>query len=102
MLDIKNIKITNEAKLDLQNIINLNIDIRQLRYLNSFTKEFVEKLELINKNPQMYNLIEDVSIKEMQCRKFAVKDYIVFYSIQKKYIYILRILHKRKSYENLK
>ncbi len=67
----------------------------------SLANKIESNLELLSANPQLGRVPRDNDIKEMGYRYLIVHNYIIFYTIEKKTIYIHRILHGARNYKTI-
>ena len=58
-------------------------------------------LELLSENPQLGRIPRDEDIKKMGYRFLVVQNYIIFYTIESKIIFIHRIIHGARNYKAL-
>ena len=62
----------------------------------------IEKnLELISKNPKSGRIPRDEEIRNMGYRYFIVQNYIIFYTIKSRTIYVHRTLHGARNYKSI-
>ncbi|HED36652.1 MAG TPA: type II toxin-antitoxin system RelE/ParE family toxin [Ignavibacteria bacterium] len=62
----------------------------------------IEKnIELLSENPFLGRTPRDEEIKNLRYRYLIVQDYIVFYTIENKTIFIHRILHGARNYKSI-
>ncbi|MDA3861394.1 MAG: type II toxin-antitoxin system RelE/ParE family toxin [Melioribacteraceae bacterium] len=61
----------------------------------------IEKnLESLSENPLLGRIPRDEEIRNLGYRYFIIKNYIVFYTIEKQVILIHRILHSARNYKS--
>ena len=61
----------------------------------------IEKnLELLSENPLLGRIPRDEEIRNLGYRYIIVKNYIIFYTIEKQVILIHRILHSARNYKS--
>ena len=58
-------------------------------------------LELLSENPQLGRIPRDEDIKKMGYRFLVVQNYIIFYTIETRIIFIHRIIHGARNYKAL-
>ena len=58
-------------------------------------------LELLSENPQLGRIPRDEDIKKMGYRFLVVQNYIIFYTIEAKIIFVHRIIHGARNYKAL-
>lgn len=62
----------------------------------------IEKsIELLAENPMLGRIPRDEDIKNLGYRYLIVENYIVFYTIEERIIFIHRILHGARNYKSL-
>lgn len=62
----------------------------------------IEKnIELLSGNPMLGRIPRDEDIKNLGYRYIIVQNYIVFYTIEERTIFIHRILHGARNYKTL-
>lgn len=62
----------------------------------------IEKnIELLSVNPMLGRIPRDEDIKNLGYRYIIVQNYIVFYTIEERTIFIHRILHGARNYKTL-
>ena len=62
----------------------------------------IEKnLELLSENPKLGRIPRDEEIRNLGYRYIIVQNYIIFYTIEKRTIFIHRILHGARNYKSL-
>jgi len=58
-------------------------------------------LELLSGNPNLGRLPRDEELRNLGYRFLIVKNYIIFYTIEDRTIYVHRILHSARDYKSL-
>lgn len=95
------IEITQEAERDFENIFTYISETLCNR------KAAISMISLLDKNirvlkdmPNSYPTAKDTYLKKMGIRFFAVKNYIVFYTVddEEGKVYIVRILYGRRNW----
>ena len=62
----------------------------------------IEKnLDLLSQNPNLGRIPRDEEIRNLGYRYIIVQNYIIFYTLESKTIYIHRILHGARNYKSL-
>ena len=62
----------------------------------------IEKnLELLSDNPKLGRIPRDEEIRNLGYRYIIVQNYIIFYTIEERTIFIHRILHGARNYKSL-
>lgn len=66
------------------------------------TANKIEKnLELLTENPKLGRIPREEEISNLGFRYLIVQDYLIFYTIDEKTIFIHRILHGARNYKTL-
>ena len=68
---------------------------------NKFADKIEKNLELLSGNPNLGRRPRDEEIRNLGYRYIIVQNYIIFYTIEKKTIFIHRILHGARNYRTL-
>jgi len=68
---------------------------------NAIANKIEKNLELLSENPLLGRIPRDEEIKELGYRYLIVQNYIIFYTIERKTIYIHRILHGARNYKSI-
>ena len=61
------------------------------------------KIAELSLNPKRYQIIDEIIIKKIELRKFAVKNYLIFYKIyeSEKIVKIIRILYAKRNWKEI-
>lgn len=68
---------------------------------NAIANKIEKTLESLSVNPLMGQAPRDEEIRKLKYRYLIVQNYIIFYTIENKTIYIHRILHNKRDYKSL-
>ena len=68
---------------------------------NTIADKIEKDIELLSENPMIGRIPRDEDIKTLGYRYIIVQNYIVFYTIEEKTIFIHRILHGARNYKTL-
>ncbi len=68
---------------------------------NAIATKIEKNLELLSENPLLGRIPRDKEIKKLKYRYLIVQNYIIFYTIENKIIYIHRILHSARDYRSI-
>ena len=68
---------------------------------NTIATKIEKNLELLSENPLLGRIPKDEEIRKLRYRYIIVQNYIVFYTIENKTIYIHRILHSARDYKTI-
>lgn len=94
------IRFLNIAEEDFTEIISFIAADNTKAALNLADK--IEKnLELLSENPLLGKSPSDSDLKLMGYRYLIIENYLIFYTIEKRTIFIHRILHGARNYKSL-
>ena len=65
----------------------------------TLANDIEKNLELLSENPLLGRIPRDAEIKKLGYRYLVVRNYIIFYTIENKTVYIHRILHGAMNYK---
>ena len=68
---------------------------------NTIANKIEKNLELLSENPLLGRKPRDEEIRKLRYRYLIVQNYIIFYTIENKTIYIHRILHSARDYKSI-
>ncbi len=68
---------------------------------NAIATKIEKNLELLSEKPLLGRIPRDEEIRKLRYRYLVVQNYIIFYTIENKKIYIHRILHSVRDYKSL-
>ena len=68
---------------------------------NKLADKIEKNLELLSGNPNLGRIPRDEDIRKLGYRYIIVQNYIIFYTIELKTIFIHRILHGARNYKTL-
>ena len=68
---------------------------------NAIATKIEKNLELLSENPLLGRVPRDEEIRKLRYRYLIVQNYILFYTIENKTIYIHRILHSARDYKSI-
>jgi toxin ParE1/3/4 len=92
------IRLLRIAEEDLAEIISYIAADNQTA-ANKIADKIEKSIELLSENPMLGRIPRDEDIKYLGYRYIIISDYIVFYTIEEKIIYIHRILHSARNYK---
>jgi toxin ParE1/3/4 len=92
------IRLLRIAEEDLTEIISFIAADNQTA-ANKIADKIEKSIELLSENPMLGRIPRDEDIKNLGYRYIIVSDYIIFYTIEEKTIYIHRILHSARNYK---
>jgi len=88
------------AEEDFAEIVSY-IGIDNPKAANAITDKIEKNLELLSENPLLGRIPRDEDIRKLRYRYIIVQNYIIFYTIETKTIYIHRILHSARDYKSI-
>lgn len=94
------IRLLRIAEEDLTEIISF-IAADNLTAANSIADKIEKNIELLSENPLIGRIPRDEDIKNLGYRYIIIQNYIVFYTIEERTIFIHRILHSARNYKTL-
>jgi len=68
---------------------------------NAIANKIEKNLELFSENPLLGRIPRDEEVRKLGYRYLTVQNYIIFYTIENKTIYIHRILHGARDYKSI-
>jgi len=68
---------------------------------NAIANKIEKNLELLSENPLLGRIPRDEEVRKLGYRYLTVQNYIIFYTIENKTIYIHRILHGARDYKSI-
>ncbi len=68
---------------------------------NAIANKIEKNLELLSENPLLGRIPRDEEIRNLRYRYLIVQNYIIFYTIENKNIYVHRILHSARNYKSI-
>jgi toxin ParE1/3/4 len=68
---------------------------------NAIANKIEKNLELLSENPLLGRIPRDEEIRNLRYRYLIVQNYIIFYTIENKTIYVHRILHSARNYKSI-
>ena len=60
-----------------------------------------KEIETLKANPEIYAIIDEDMIRNLEIRKLIIDNYIVFYRIKKDKIQIVRVMYGRRDWVKL-
>jgi toxin ParE1/3/4 len=99
-IDKYQIRLLRIAEEDLTEIISFIAADNPIA-ANSIADKIEKNIELLSENPMIGRIPRDENIKNLGYRYIVVHNYIVFYTIEERAIFIHRILHGARNYKTL-
>ena len=94
------IRLLRVAEEDFNEIISIIADDNPTA-ANSIADKIEKNIELLSENPMLGRTPRDEDIKNLGYRYMIIQNYIVFYTIEERTIFIHRILHGARNYKTL-
>ena len=94
------IRLLRIAEEDLTEIISF-IAVDNPIAANTIADKIEKNIKLISENPMIGRIPRDEDIKNLGYRYLIVQNYIVFYTIEERTIFIHRILHGARNYNTI-
>ena len=88
------------AEEDFAEIVSY-IGVDNPKAANAIANKIEKNLELLSENPLLGRIPRDEEIRKLRYRYLIVQNYIIFYTIETKTIYIHRILHSARDYKSI-
>ncbi len=96
--------VTKPAENDLTDILQyISKELSAPKAASDFLDEVLKCYDNVSANPLMYALCDNDKLKNKNYRKAIIKNYIMFYRIEKQSntIYIMRFIYGRRDYMNI-
>ena len=68
---------------------------------NVIANKIEKNLELLSENPNLGRIPREEEIRNLGYRYLIVQNYLIFYTIEERTIFIHRILHSARNYKTL-
>ena len=94
------VKLLKIAEEDFTEIVSY-IAADNPKAANALASKIEKNLELLCRNPELGRIPRDEEIRSLGYRYIIVQNYIIFYVIEGKTIFIYRILHSARNYKSL-
>lgn len=91
-------------KNDIKDITRyIAVDLNNKKAAHQLTDDILKTIELLKNSPEMYQEYHFIKSLKKKYRYFVVKNYIVFYTVdkKKKEVTIYRALYKKRNLENI-
>lgn len=95
-----NVRLLSIAEEDFTEIISF-IAADNLKAAEDLANKIEINLELLSHNPLLGKTPSDPDIKILGYRYLIIENYLVFYTIEQRTIFIHRILHGARNYKSL-
>lgn len=94
------VRLLGIAEEDLTEIISF-ISADNPTAADAVANKIEKNLELLSKNPNLGRIPREEEIKNLGYRYLIVQNYLIFYTIEEKIIFVHRILHGARNYKTL-
>ena len=94
------IKLLKVAEDDFTEIV-MYISAENINAANKLADKIEKSLLSLTENPKLGRIPRDEDIKQLGYRYLIVENYIIFYTIDQRTIYIHRILHGSRNYKTI-
>lgn len=94
------IRLLNIAEEDFTEIISF-IAADNLTAADAIPNKIEKNLELLSENPNLGRIPREEEIRNLGYRYLIVQNYLIFYTIEERTIFIHRILHGARNYKTL-
>lgn len=94
------IRLLNIAEEDFTEIISF-IAADNLTVTDAIANKIEKNLELLSENPNLGRIPREEEIRNLGYRYLIVQNYLIFYTIEERTIFIHRILHGARNYKTL-
>ena len=88
------------AEEDFADIVSF-IEVDDVNAAEAIASRIERNLELLSKNPLLRRIPRDEEIRNLGYRYIIVQNYIIFYKVEEKTVFIHRILHGARNYKSL-
>ncbi len=68
---------------------------------DAIAKKIEKNLELLSENPKLGRIPREDEIRNLGYRYLIIQNYLIFYTMEEKTIFIHRILHGARNYRSL-
>ncbi|MBU2494043.1 MAG: type II toxin-antitoxin system RelE/ParE family toxin [Bacteroidetes bacterium] len=94
------IRLLKIAEEDFTDIVSF-IEDENPTAAETIANKIEKNLELLSQNPKLGRIPRDEEIKNLGYRYIIVQNYIIFYTIEERTIFIHRILHGARNYKSI-
>jgi toxin ParE1/3/4 len=94
------VRLLNIAEEDFTEIISF-IAADNPTAANAIANKIEKNLELLSANPNLGRIPREEEIRNLGYRYMIVQNYLIFYTIEERTIFIHRILHGARNYKTL-
>ena len=94
------IRLLKIAEEDFTEIVSFIADENPIA-AEAIADKIEKNLELLSENPKLGRIPRDEEIRNLGYRYIIVQNYIIFYTIEERTIFVHRILHGARNYKSL-
>lgn len=94
------VRLLSIAEEDLTEIISF-IAADNPTTADAIANKIEKNLDLLSENPNLGRIPREEEIRNLGYRYLIIQNYIIFYTIEEKTIFIHRILHGARNYKSL-
>ena len=94
------VRLLNIAEEDFTEIISF-ISADNPSAADAIANNIEKNLELLSANPNLGRIPREEGIRNLGYRYLIVQNYLIFYTIEEKTVFIHRILHGARNYKTL-
>lgn len=98
--DKYHVRLLSIAEEDLTEIISFNAADNPTS-ADAILNKIEKNLELLSENPNLGRIPREEEIRNLGYRYLIVQNYLIFYRIEEKIIFIHRIFHGARNYRSL-
>lgn len=93
------VHITRKAEQDIDEAADyIEFELFDPQAADALLEAVDEAVAALSEFPERYRLADDSVLKSWGIRFFAIKNYLVFYMIDNKTVYVVRFLHQRRDW----
>jgi len=97
-----NIEYSKDSKQDLVEIKQyIKYNLQEPEIAQKLISKIRNEIGKLKHNPEIYAIIDDELINELEIRKLVIDNYIAFYRIKNDNIEIVRIMYGRRNWIDL-
>jgi addiction module RelE/StbE family toxin len=94
------VRLLNAAEEDFIEIISY-IAAENSKAANNLAGKIEKGLQSLSNNPLLGKIPNDADLKQLGYRYLIIENYLIFYTIERKIIFVHRILHGARNYKIL-
>lgn len=94
------VRLLNIAEEDFAEIVSY-IAADNPKAADEIVNKIEKNLELLSDNPNLGRIPREEEIRNLDYRYLIVQNYLIFYTVEKRTIFVHRILHGARDYKTL-